>query len=310
MTTPHEDEAGQAAGRVPIEALRLLVAEQCRVIFAMAKTLSDVHQDYVDIVRSGAMDDALQQIGERTARLMESLGDTMNDMDIADETDDWMAVIFEEAHRRFPAAALRSQDKGGEPAALAAEKVVAKYSGCRFGAFRDDGSFECVPERYEDAIEHPLFNRNPRWVGGYHDAHVVRAALIDFLAIASPAPALKPAETALRSALGAMLTQFGMDEDEWNKPTFNQARAALEVPAGSANATRDDAFEAVRRVFCKLPRYSFLLGNDGGVHRVADRYGRWLDFQSVHELFDPVVVDSALAKMLNAAPPADKGTQP
>ena len=31
----------------------------------------------------------------------------------------------------------------------------------------------------------------------------------------------------LRSALNAMLTQFGMDEDEWSKPTFNQARAAL-----------------------------------------------------------------------------------
>jgi hypothetical protein len=31
----------------------------------------------------------------------------------------------------------------------------------------------------------------------------------------------------LRSALNAMLTQFGMDEDEWNKPTFDQARKAL-----------------------------------------------------------------------------------
>jgi regulator of replication initiation timing len=32
---------------------------------------------------------------------------------------------------------------------------------------------------------------------------------------------------ALREALGAMLTHMGMDEDEWNKPTFDQARAAL-----------------------------------------------------------------------------------
>lgn len=31
----------------------------------------------------------------------------------------------------------------------------------------------------------------------------------------------------LREALSAMLTHMGMDEDEWNKPTFNQARAAL-----------------------------------------------------------------------------------
>lgn len=31
----------------------------------------------------------------------------------------------------------------------------------------------------------------------------------------------------LRSALNAMLTHMGMDEDEWNKPTFDQARRAL-----------------------------------------------------------------------------------
>ena len=32
----------------------------------------------------------------------------------------------------------------------------------------------------------------------------------------------------LRDALSAMLTHMGMDEDEWNKPTFDQARKALE----------------------------------------------------------------------------------
>ena len=31
----------------------------------------------------------------------------------------------------------------------------------------------------------------------------------------------------LLAALNAMLTHMGMDEDEWNKPTFNQARAAI-----------------------------------------------------------------------------------
>lgn len=30
-----------------------------------------------------------------------------------------------------------------------------------------------------------------------------------------------------REALSAMLTHMGMDEDEWNKPTFDQAREAL-----------------------------------------------------------------------------------
>jgi len=35
--------------------------------------------------------------------------------------------------------------------------------------------------------------------------------------------------TTLTSALNAMLTQFGMDEDEWNAATFKQARKALEA---------------------------------------------------------------------------------
>lgn len=46
--------------------------------------------------------------------------------------------------------------------------------------------------------------------------------------------------TVLRSALGAMLTQFGMDEDEWNCHTFNQARAAMhavDAPVGGEQAT-------------------------------------------------------------------------
>lgn len=39
----------------------------------------------------------------------------------------------------------------------------------------------------------------------------------------------RPIEDALVSALGAMLTHMGMDEDEWNKPTFDQARAAIKL---------------------------------------------------------------------------------
>lgn len=33
----------------------------------------------------------------------------------------------------------------------------------------------------------------------------------------------------LRKALGAMLTEMGMDENEYNKPTFDQARRALGI---------------------------------------------------------------------------------
>jgi hypothetical protein len=36
----------------------------------------------------------------------------------------------------------------------------------------------------------------------------------------------------LLEALNAMLTHMGMDEDEWNKPTFDQARAAIAKAIG------------------------------------------------------------------------------
>ncbi|WP_310614060.1 hypothetical protein [Limnohabitans sp.] len=41
---------------------------------------------------------------------------------------------------------------------------------------------------------------------------------------------LSVGDSSVRSALNAMLTQFGMDEDEWNKPIFDQARKALATP--------------------------------------------------------------------------------
>lgn len=36
----------------------------------------------------------------------------------------------------------------------------------------------------------------------------------------------------LLAALTAMLTHMGMDEDEWNKPTFDQARTAIAKATG------------------------------------------------------------------------------
>jgi len=38
----------------------------------------------------------------------------------------------------------------------------------------------------------------------------------------------------LLEALQAMLTHMGMDEDDWIKPTFNQARAAIAKATGDA----------------------------------------------------------------------------
>lgn len=42
----------------------------------------------------------------------------------------------------------------------------------------------------------------------------------------------------LVEALQAMMTHMGMDEDEWNKPTFDQARAALAKAQGDQDGTR------------------------------------------------------------------------
>jgi hypothetical protein len=39
----------------------------------------------------------------------------------------------------------------------------------------------------------------------------------------------------LLSALNTMLTEMGMDENEWNKPTYNQARDAIKKSTGEQN---------------------------------------------------------------------------
>lgn len=38
----------------------------------------------------------------------------------------------------------------------------------------------------------------------------------------------------LLAALNAMLTHMGLDEDEWTKPTFDQARAAIAKATGES----------------------------------------------------------------------------
>jgi hypothetical protein len=40
------------------------------------------------------------------------------------------------------------------------------------------------------------------------------------------------ASNELFKALNAMLTEMGMDENEWNRPTFEQARAAIAKATG------------------------------------------------------------------------------
>lgn len=66
-------------------------------------------------------------------------------------------------------------------------------------------------------------------VSAAKDAEIaqLRAELLKSLADNA---ALRERVRVLEDALRAMLTHMGMDEDEWSKPTFDQARAALEKP--------------------------------------------------------------------------------
>lgn len=73
------------------------------------------------------------------------------------------------------------------------------------------------------------------------------------------------------------------------------ATLAATQPAAQGMDARDAAFEAVRKAFCKLQRYSFFLDGAGNVRRCADHCGNWVEFDAVHTLFEPQSVDAALA---------------
>lgn len=88
--------------------------------------------------------------------------------------------------------------------------------------------------------------------------------------IASASTLLDEVEIALRTLAATHPTQQGLD-------------------------ARDAAFEAVRKAFCNLQRYSFWLDSRGNVRRCADRSGNWVEFEAAHTLFEPQSVDAALA---------------
>ncbi len=69
----------------------------------------------------------------------------------------------------------------------------------------------------------------PWHVFSIYAQHEVRTPTDTLVAVANDRAnaRLIAAAPELLSALKAMLTHMGMDEDEWNKPTFDQARAAI-----------------------------------------------------------------------------------
>ena len=84
------------------------VARQYEVVAHLAKSLAEVHEQIEPVIRSGHQDALLDMDGNRSARLMEALGDFLNGMDAVDEEGAWTYPVFETAHKMLVDAALAS----------------------------------------------------------------------------------------------------------------------------------------------------------------------------------------------------------
>lgn len=80
------------------------VALQFKAVAHMAQALADVYKDKASMMSSTYPLEGghLELVGRWSANHMEALGDILNGMDACDEADDWMAPVFEEAHRLWP----------------------------------------------------------------------------------------------------------------------------------------------------------------------------------------------------------------
>lgn len=82
---------------------RRQVADQCRVIAYMADIIAKVHSDYARLFQDGAGMEGLEdRVGERTAVLMNTLGDILNGIDAVNEEDAWVNPIMERSRKVFP----------------------------------------------------------------------------------------------------------------------------------------------------------------------------------------------------------------
>ena len=88
-----------------INKKREQVADQYKVVARLAEALAVVHREIEPDIRDGRMTRLLDMMGERSARIMETLGDILNGMDAVCDEDAWMDPIFEAAHEMFPVSA-------------------------------------------------------------------------------------------------------------------------------------------------------------------------------------------------------------
>lgn len=113
------------------------VAQQYRAVVHLARQIATVHAESASIIPV-TPEGVIEIMGERSARLMETLGDVLNGMDATETEDEWLDTIYDEAHAMFPAqpslpveaagaifSAIEMQAKRDLPMAL---QFVRQYS--------------------------------------------------------------------------------------------------------------------------------------------------------------------------------------
>lgn len=77
---------------------KIQVRQQCHVVTHMCGSIMDVYVAH----REHLPDELVELIGQRSAELMELLGDVLNGMDAVCESDEWTFPIMERAKEMFP----------------------------------------------------------------------------------------------------------------------------------------------------------------------------------------------------------------
>lgn len=88
-----------------LEEKRAQTIAQCKVIAHLAQAMADLHKDFALAYtsQSPSMDESFyDMVGDRTAGIMEWLGDALNNMDAITDEDEWTNPVFEAAHKLWP----------------------------------------------------------------------------------------------------------------------------------------------------------------------------------------------------------------
>jgi len=80
------------------------MVEQLKAVAHLGNAIGKLYEELALVYSSVPPRDGvlLDVIGNRTASMMEALGDMLNATDSAVEDDEWLTPIFEEAHRIWP----------------------------------------------------------------------------------------------------------------------------------------------------------------------------------------------------------------